>query len=108
MPDRGSRDEHHLAAVGVDVGLPERDAVARRGLLGRADQRIDRVGGCISAVFGEVVVDPAELHERHRNVPVLAVTVAGEQMVARHGRQAAREVGVGARAADRVVLRRAG
>ena len=70
-------DEDHLAAVGVDVGLEERDAVLVGDPLRARDRaRRARAATSLGAGLREQGVDAAEVHEGDRGLPVLGLGAA--------------------------------
>ena len=85
-------DDDHLAAVRVDVGLEERDAVLVRHPLGARDQFVEHYGHAFGAEFGQQRVDAAEMHEGDRGLPVLGLGATVRDHAADRAGNADREI----------------
>ena len=85
-------DEDHLAAVGVDVGLEEGDAVLVGHPLRARDQLVEHLGHAFGAGVGEQGVDAAEMDERDRGLPVLGLGATVRDHAADRRGNAGREI----------------
>ena len=90
---RRARDQDQLAAVAVDVGLEERDAVLAGDALRGADELVAAASASSSALsLREQVVHAAEVHEGNRRLPVLGLGVPALEVAPDRRRDAPAEV----------------
>ncbi len=85
------RAEEELAAVGVEVGRQQRDALGVEGRLDRAHQLVQQLGEGLRARLRENLVRAREPHEGDGRDPVLGVGGAGREVLAQGHREERRQ-----------------